>query len=142
MDLHDRLKPAVHLIEAAALGEALIADLRRIGANVLDVKPAGASKLARLEAQMHHIKGQRVQVLRNMPGLEVLLLMRSRLSRTAHQTIRSMCFRNTWHGRTSAMTSLAERSYQFVRRVLYRRRDIIELMLRANGAPRHIRRKF
>ena len=72
LDLHDRLKPAVHLIEAAALGEALIADLRRIGANVLDIKPAGASKLARLEAQMHHIKGQRVQILRNMPGFGVL----------------------------------------------------------------------
>jgi predicted phage terminase large subunit-like protein len=71
--LHQKYNPRLHLIEDASLGRALGADLKEHGANAIMLPTGAASKLDRLLAQLHLIKGQRVFLPKTAPWLEKFL---------------------------------------------------------------------
>lgn len=67
-DLHERFGPSIHLVEKASVGTALTADLRAIGANVIEVTPS-SSKEARLHSVLNMIVGQMIRPRADLPGL-------------------------------------------------------------------------
>ncbi len=72
LSIHSALKP-IHLIENTSLGVALLSDLRKVHANVIDIKVGSWSKEQRLNAVMDQIENAFVRPLEKIPLLEEFL---------------------------------------------------------------------
>ncbi|RUZ79401.1 hypothetical protein EN943_07450 [Mesorhizobium sp. M7A.F.Ca.US.006.01.1.1] len=71
--LNERYQPTRHLIEMTSTGIALAAELRAMGANVLEVSPGALSKTQRLDAVMGKITAQYVHIVGGTAGLDAFL---------------------------------------------------------------------
>lgn len=68
LQAHVTFRPTLHLVEVPNVGKALSADLRDVGASVLEISPGTESKEGRVNTVLHKIVMHKFQLVVNVPG--------------------------------------------------------------------------
>ncbi|RWH17607.1 hypothetical protein [Mesorhizobium sp.] len=68
LQAHVTFRPTLHLVEVPNVGKALSADLRDVGASVIEISPGSESKEGRVNTVLHKIVMHKFQLAANVPG--------------------------------------------------------------------------